>query len=88
MGGIVRAIFGGRSKAPAAPAVVQAAAQPAAQATITATPASQPTGPAIGSGYGGRRSTVMTGAAGAEGEANISRTVLGGGSKTERRKMI
>ena len=83
MGGIVRAIFGGRSKAPAAPAVVQAAAQPAAQATITATPTSQPT-----SGYGGRRSTIMTGAAGAEGEANISRTVLGGGSKTERRKMI
>jgi hypothetical protein len=83
MGGIVRAIFGGRSKAPAAPAVVQAAAQPAAQATITAAPTSQPT-----SGYGGRRSTIMTGAAGAEGEANISRTVLGGGSKTERRKMI
>jgi hypothetical protein len=83
MGGIVRAIFGGRSKAPAAPAVVQAAAQPAAQATITAAPTSQPT-----SGYGGGRSTIMTGAAGAEGEANISRTVLGGGSKTERRKMI
>jgi len=83
MGGIVRAIFGGRSKAPAAPAVVQAAAQPAAQATIAAAPTSQPT-----SGYGGRRSTIMTGAAGAEGEANISRTVLGGGSKTERRKMI
>jgi len=83
MGGIVKAIFGGRSKAPAAPAVVQAAAQPAAQATITAAPTSQPT-----SGYGGRRSTIMTGAAGAEGEANISRTVLGGGSKTERRKMI
>ena len=83
MGGIVRAIFGGRSKAPAAPAVVQAAAQPAAQATITTAPTSQPT-----SGYGGRRSTIMTGAAGAEGEANISRTVLGGGSKTERRKMI
>jgi len=83
MGGIVKAIFGGRSKAPAAPAVVQAAAQPAAQATITAAPTSQPT-----SGYGGRRSTIMTGAAGAEGEANISRTVLGGGSRTERRKMI
>jgi hypothetical protein len=84
MGGIVRSIFGGRSKAPAAPAVVQAAAQPAAQATVTA----QPTGPAIGSGYGGRRSTVMTGAAGLEGEANVARTVLGGGSRTERRKMI
>jgi len=83
MGGIVRAIFGGRSKAPAAPAVVQAAAQPAAQATVTPSP----TGQAM-SGYGGRRSTIMTGAAGAEGEANVARTVLGGGSRTERRKMI
>lgn len=84
MGGIVRSIFGGRSKAPAAPAVVQAAAQPATTA-VTA-PVTTVTDIPTMSGYGGRRSTVMTGSAGLEGEANISRTVLGSGSKTERRK--
>lgn len=81
MGGVVRAIFGGRSKAPPAPAAVQAAAQPVATAPVARAE------PAIGSGYGGRRSTVMTGAAGLEGEANISKTLLGGGSRTERRRM-
>ena len=39
---------------------------------------------AAGSGYGG--GTIMTGAGGVETEANISRTMLGGGSTVERRK--
>jgi hypothetical protein len=83
MGGVVRAIFGGRSKAPPAPAAVQAAAQPAATAPTAPVARAEA---AIGSGYGAR-STIMTGAAGLEGEANISKTLLGGGSRTDRRRM-
>jgi hypothetical protein len=87
MGGIARilgAAFGSKPRKAAAPVVSQAA-QPAAQAQITpTTPSTTPSMIAAGSGYGG--GTIMTGAGGVETEANISRTMLGGGSTVERRK--
>ena len=87
MGGIARilgASFGSKRRKAAAPVVSQAA-QPAAQAQITpTTPSTTESMRAAGSGYGG--GTIMTGAGGVETEANISRTMLGGGSTVERRK--
>jgi len=87
MGGIARilgAAFGSKPRKAAAPVVSQAA-QPAAQAQITpTTPSPAESMRAAGSGYGG--GTIMTGAGGVETEANISRTMLGGGSTVERRK--
>jgi hypothetical protein len=47
----------------------------------------------INRAFGGRRpksgqSTIMTSPRGLENEANVGRTVLGGGSRTERRRMM
>jgi hypothetical protein len=84
MGGIAKTInraFGGSRPKSVAP-VVQQAAQPAATSAM-----STPTPAAMRSGYGGQ-STIMTSPRGLENEANVGRTVLGGGSRTERRRMM
>tara|TARA_B100000519_G_scaffold203218_2_gene224860 strand:- start:3998 stop:4255 length:258 start_codon:yes stop_codon:yes gene_type:complete len=85
MGGIAKTIsraFGGGRRPKSAAPVVQQAAQPAATSAMS-TPSPAP----MGSGYG-NQSTIMTSPRGLENEANIGRTVLGGGSKTERRRMM
>tara|TARA_R100000995_G_C3484650_1_gene126445 strand:+ start:1830 stop:2084 length:255 start_codon:yes stop_codon:yes gene_type:complete len=84
MGGIAKTInraFGGSRPKSVAP-VVQQAAQPTTTSAM-ATPSAAP----MGSGYGGQ-STIMTSPRGLENEANVGRTVLGGGSRTERRRMM
>jgi len=96
MGGVVRSIAKAVGLAPKAkvaapaPAPVQSAAPAAATTAAKAAEAqtakaavAADKGATLGAGYGG--STMMTGAAGVEEEANVSRTVLGGASQGGKR---
>ena len=86
MGGFVRSII--RRVFRPAPVVVQ---QPAPQPAPTA-PQTAPTQPKTSSAmaaskagaYGGQ--TIMTGSSGVEDEANIQKTVLGGGTTKKKKK--
>ena len=93
MGGVVRTIAKAVGLAPKKPApapVAQAPAPAAAKAEAKAAEAQTAKaaaladkGATLGAGYGG--STMMTGAAGVEEEANVAKTVLGGASQGGRR---
>jgi hypothetical protein len=91
MGGFVRAIRRVFSRpqqvviqqpapqpAPTAPTAPQTA--PATQPKTTSAMAQQ----ATGSAYGGQ--TIMTGSSGVEEEANVQKTVLGGGTTKKKKK--
>ena len=82
MGGFVRAIRRVFTR-PQQVVVQQPAPQPAtpAQTTTPTTPAKTASAMAQtnAGAYGG--STIMTGASGVEDEANVSKTILGGGKK-------
>tara|TARA_B100000519_G_C14107306_1_gene374018 strand:+ start:421 stop:687 length:267 start_codon:yes stop_codon:yes gene_type:complete len=87
MGGFVRAIRRVFSR-PAPVVIQQPAPQPAPTAPQTA-PATQPkTASAMAASqagsYGGQ--TIMTGASGVEDEANVQKTVLGGGTTKKKKK--
>tara|TARA_R100000278_G_scaffold39500_1_gene34817 strand:+ start:183 stop:452 length:270 start_codon:yes stop_codon:yes gene_type:complete len=88
MGGFVRAIRRVFSR-PAPVVIQQPAPQPAPTAPQTA-PATQPkttsamAQQATGSAYGGQ--TIMTGSTGVEEEANVQKTVLGGGTRKKKKK--
>jgi len=88
MGGFVRAIRRVFSR-PAPVVIQQPAPQPAPTAPQTA-PATQPkttsamAQQATGSAYGGQ--TIMTGSTGVEEEANVQKTVLGGGTTKKKKK--
>jgi hypothetical protein len=88
MGGFVRAIRRVFSR-PAPVVIQQPAPQPAPTAPQTA-PATQPkttsamAQQATGSAYGGQ--TIMTGSSGVEEEANVQKTVLGGGTTKKKKK--
>ncbi len=88
MGGFVRAIRRVFSR-PAPVVIQQPAPQPAPTAPQTA-PATQPkttsamAQQATGSAYGGQ--TIMTGSSGVEDEANVQKTVLGGGTTKKKKK--
>ena len=87
MGGFVRAIRRVFSR-PAPVVIHQPAPQPAPTAPQTA-PATQPkTASAMAASqagsYGGQ--TIMTGASGVEDEANVQKTVLGGGTTKKKKK--
>jgi len=88
MGGFVRAIRRVFSR-PAPVVIQQPAPQPAPTAPQTA-PATQPkttsamAQQATGSAYGGQ--TIMTGSTGVEDEANVQKTVLGGGTTKKKKK--
>ena len=79
MGGFVRAIAKAVFGSPSQPPVVQKV-EPAPVAQ-TAEPVSDKTTrqKLMGSGYGGQ--TIMTSASGVEDEANVQKTILGGGRK-------
>ena len=77
MGGFVRAIAKAVFGSPSQPPVVQKVEAPVAQ---TAEPSDKTTRQKLmGSGYGGQ--TIMTSASGVEDEANVQKTILGGGRK-------
>lgn len=81
MGGFVRAIRRVFTR-PQQVVVQQPAPQPATPAqTTTTTPAKTSSAMAANNAgaYGG--STIMTGASGVEDEANVAKTILGGGKK-------
>ena len=81
MGGFVRAIAKAVFGSPSQPPVVQQVQTPVAQ---TPEPTDKTTRQKLmGSGYGGQ--TIMTSASGVEDEANVQKTILGGGKK---RKII
>ena len=87
MGGFVRAIRRVFSR-PAPVVIQQPAPQPAPTAPQTA-PATQPkTAGAMAASntgsYGGQ--TIMTGSTGVEEEANVQKTVLGGGTRKKKKK--
>ena len=88
MGGFVRAIRRVFSR-PKPVVIQQPAPQPAPTAPQTA-PATQPkttsamAQKSTGSAYGGQ--TIMTGSAGIEEEANVQKTVLGGGTTKKKKK--
>ena len=87
MGGFVRAIRRVFSR-PAPVVIQQPAPQPAPTAPQTA-PATQPkpAGAMAASNtgaYGGQ--TIMTGSSGVEDEANVQKTVLGGGTTKKKKK--
>ena len=87
MGGFVRAIRRVFSR-PAPVVIQQPAPQPAPTAPQTA-PAQPKTSAAMaqqatGSAYGGQ--TIMTGSSGVEEEANVQKTVLGGGTTKKKKK--
>ena len=88
MGGFVRAIR--RVFSSPAPVVIQQPApHPAPTAPQTA-PVTQPkttaamAQQATGSAYGGQ--TIMTGSTGVEDEANVQKTVLGGGTTKKKKR--
>ena len=82
MGGFVRAVSKAIFGSPSQPPVVQKV-EPAPVAQ-TAEPSDKTTRQKLmGSGYGGQ--TIMTSASGVEDEANVQKTILGGGKK---RKII
>jgi hypothetical protein len=77
MGGIVRSIARAVFGSPSQPPVVQPVQTPVAQ---TPEPTDKTTRQKLmGSGYGGQ--TIMTSASGVEDEANVQKTILGGGRK-------
>ena len=87
MGGFVRAIRRVFSR-PAPVVIQQPAPQPAPTAPQTA-PVTQPkTAGAMAASnagaYGGQ--TIMTGSSGVEDEANVQKTVLGGGTTKKKKK--
>jgi len=77
MGGFVRAIAKAVFGSPSQPPVVQQVAEPVAQ-TATDTTAKQKQ-KLMGAGYGSQ--TILTSASGVEDEANVQKTILGGGKK-------
>ena len=87
MGGFVRAIR--RVFSRPAPVVIQ---QPAPQPAAPTAPQTAPTQPKTASAmaaskagsYGGQ--TIMTGSTGVEDEANVQKTVLGGGTTKKKKK--
>jgi len=77
MGGLVRSIARAVFGTPSQPPVVQPVQTPVAQ---TPEPTDKTTRQKLmGSGYGGQ--TILTSAAGVEDEANVQKTILGGGRK-------
>jgi hypothetical protein len=82
MGGFVRAIAKAVFGSPSQPPVVQQVVE-APQATQAVDTTAQTKSKLMGSGYGG--STIMSSAAGVEDEANVGKTVLGGGRKRKIR---
>ena len=86
MGGFVRAIRRVFSR-PQQVVIQQPAPQPAPTAPQTA-PTQQKTASAMAASntgaYGGQ--TIMTGASGVEDEANVQKTVLGGGTTKKKKK--
>ena len=81
MGGFIRAVSKAIFGSPSQPPVVQTVQTPVAQ---TPEPTDKTTRQKLmGSGYGGQ--TIMTSASGVEDEANVQKTILGGGKK---RKII
>ena len=88
MGGFVRAIRRVFSR-PAPVVIQQPAPQPAAQtAPQTAPVTQQKTASAMAASnagaYGGQ--TIMTGSSGVEDEANVQKTILGGGTTKKKKK--
>jgi len=82
MGGaarIIKSVFSSPKPAPVVQQVEAPKAEPAQMADATG----QTKAKLMGSGYGG--STIMSTAAGVEDEANVSKTVLGGGRKRKIR---
>lgn len=77
MGGIVRAISRAVFGTPSQPPVVQQVAEPAVQTAVTDT--SKQKQKLMGAGYGSQ--TILTSATGVEDEANVQKTILGGGRK-------
>ena len=87
MGGFVRAIRRVFSR-PAPVVIQQPAPQPAQTAPQTAPVTQQKTASAMAASnagaYGGQ--TIMTGASGVEDEANVQKTILGGGTTKKKKK--
>ena len=87
MGGFVRAIRRVFSR-PQQVVIQQPAPQPAQTAPQTA-PAQPKTSAAMAASnagaYGGQ--TIMTGASGVEDEANVQKTILGGGTTKKKKKI-
>ena len=87
MGGFVRAIRRVFSR-PAPVVIQQPAPAPAPTAPQTAPVTQQKTASAMAASqagsYGGQ--TIMTGASGVEDEANVQKTVLGGGTTKKKKK--
>ena len=87
MGGFVRAIRRVFSR-PAPVVIQQPAPQPAQTAPQTAPVTQQKTASAMAASnagaYGG--STIMTGSTGVEDEANVQKTILGGGTTKKKKK--
>lgn len=77
MGGFVRAIAKAVFGSPSQPPVVQQVAEPAVQTAVTDT--SKQKQKLMGAGYGSQ--TILTSATGVEDEANVQKTILGGGRK-------
>ena len=88
MGGFVRAIRRVFSR-PAPVVIQQPAPQPAEAAPQTAPVTQQKTASAMAASnagaYGGQ--TIMTGASGVEDEANVQKTILGGGTTKKKKKI-
>jgi hypothetical protein len=88
MGGFVRAIRRVFSR-PAPVVIQQPAPQPAQTAPQTAPVTQQKTASAMAASnagaYGGQ--TIMTGASGVEDEANVQKTILGGGTTKKKKKI-
>ena len=88
MGGFVRAIRRVFSR-PQQVVIQQPAPQPAAPTAPQTTPTQPKTASAMAASqagsYGGQ--TIMTGASGVEDEANVQKTVLGGGTTKKKKKV-
>lgn len=78
MGGFVRAIAKAVFGSPSQPPVVQQVAEPAVTQTAV-TDTSKQKQKLMGAGYGSQ--TILTSATGVEDEANVQKTILGGGRK-------
>ena len=88
MGGFVRAIRRVFSR-PQQVVIQQPAPQPAAPTAPQTAPTQPKTASAMAASqagsYGGQ--TIMTGASGVEDEANVQKTVLGGGTTKKKKKV-
>ena len=88
MGGFVRAIRRVFSR-PQQVVIQQPAPQPAAPTAPQTAPTEPKTASAMAASqagsYGGQ--TIMTGASGVEDEANVQKTVLGGGTTKKKKKV-